>query len=171
MKRIFGLAIVAALWSACSPPPPRPAEPTKLVIGTVWAGAAWDRIGHALAAAYSERLPSVRATATPSGNLDKEIAAFERHETDLAILDVETAYFAFSAEPHEEETAQQASSSGCSFFNGGANRREERRRCRPRRRLARQARQRRVQGEPDRTSGPVDSRKPRRAVHAGSADV
>ncbi len=103
MKRIFGLAMAAALWSACSPPA-RPAEPTRLVIGTVWAGAAWDRIGHALAVAYSERLPSVRATAKPSGNLDKEIAAFERHETDLAILDVETAYFAFRAEPHEEET-------------------------------------------------------------------
>jgi uncharacterized protein len=103
MKRMLGLAIVAALWSACSPPPPPPpAEPTRLVIGTVWAGAAWDRVGHALAAAYSDRLPGVRAVAKPSGNLDKEIAAFERRETDLAILDVETAYFAFSAGPHEE---------------------------------------------------------------------
>lgn len=102
MKRMLALAMASALWSACSPPPPPPAEPTKLVIGTVWAGAAWDRIGHALAAAYNERLPGVRAVAKPSGNLDKEMAAFERRETDLAILDVETAYLAFSTEPHEE---------------------------------------------------------------------
>jgi uncharacterized protein len=101
MKRMLGLAIAATLWSACSSPPPPP-EPTHLVIGTVWAGAAWDRIGHALAAAYSERLPGVNAVAKPSGNLDKEIAAFERRETDLAILDVETAYFAFRAESPEE---------------------------------------------------------------------
>ena len=102
MKSVIGLAIAAALWSACSPPPSPPAEPTRLVIGTVWPGAAWDRIGQALAAAYSERLPNVRAIAKPSGNLDKEIASFERRETDLAILDVETAYFAFSAEPRDE---------------------------------------------------------------------
>ena len=101
MKGRLGLAIAAALWSACSAPP-SPAEPTTLVIGTVWAGAAWDRVGHALAKAYSDRLPGVRAVAQPSGNLDKEIAAFERRETDLAILDVESAYSEFSAGPNEE---------------------------------------------------------------------
>src|SRR5262245_42261017 len=102
MNRVLGLAIAAALWTGCAPPPPPPAEPTRLVIGTVWPGAAWARIGQALAAAYSDRLPNVRAVAKPSGNLDKEVAAFERGETDLAILDVETAYFAFSAEPRDE---------------------------------------------------------------------
>src|SRR5439155_4466010 len=72
-----------------------------------WPGAAWDRVGHALAAAYSDRLPNVRVVAKPSGNLDKEIAAFERRETDLAILDVETAYFAFSAGPPEETPSRK----------------------------------------------------------------
>jgi TRAP transporter TAXI family solute receptor len=106
MKRVLGLAFAAALWSACSSPPP-PVEPIKLVIGTVWPGAAWDRIGHALAGAYSERVPNIRAVARPSGNLDKEVAAFERRETDLAILDVETAYFAFSAVPHDETPSRK----------------------------------------------------------------
>jgi TRAP transporter TAXI family solute receptor len=43
-------------------------------------------------------LANVRASAQASGNLDREIQAFETGATDLAILDVETAYVAFSAE-------------------------------------------------------------------------
>ena len=78
-----------------------------MTIGTVWPGAAWDRIGQSLAAAYSNRLANVHAVAKASGNLDREIRAFENGETDLAILDVETAYVAFSAESRDEAPARK----------------------------------------------------------------
>ena len=106
MKRTFVIAITAALWSACSAPP-SPVAPTNLVMGTVWPGAAWDRIGQSLASAYSDRLPNVRVVAKPSGNLDREVEAFESGETDLAILDVETAYVAFSGESRDEAPARR----------------------------------------------------------------
>lgn len=99
MKRGVALA-VAVVCSACATPPPPP-PPTPLVVGTVWPNAAWDRIGQSLAKAYNEHLPNVKATARASGNLDLEVAAFERGETDLAILDVETAYLASTDESRQ----------------------------------------------------------------------
>jgi TRAP transporter TAXI family solute receptor len=100
------LGVVAALTISCAAPNAAP-EPTKLVIGTVWPGATWDRIGQALADAYSQHLPNLHAEAKASGNLDREIEAFEKGDTDLAILDVETAYVAFSAESREEAPARR----------------------------------------------------------------
>src|SRR5215475_2501506 len=106
MKWTAGLALAAALECSCAAPKPPP-EPTTLVLGTVWPGAAWDRIGQSLATAYSDRLANVRAVAKASGNLDRELKAFEDGATDLAILDVETAYLAFSAESHDEAPARK----------------------------------------------------------------
>jgi uncharacterized protein len=106
MRRILGLAIAAATAFSCAAPPP-PAHSTNLVIGTVWPGAAWDRIGQSLAGAYSQRLANVHAVARASGNLDNEIQAFQGGHTDLAILDVETAYVAFSAESRDEAPARK----------------------------------------------------------------
>jgi TRAP transporter TAXI family solute receptor len=100
------LGVVAALTISCATPNAAP-EPTKLVIGTVWPGATWDRIGQALAGAYSQQLPNLHAEARASGNLDREIEAFEKGDTDLAILDVETAYVAFSAESRDEAPARR----------------------------------------------------------------
>jgi len=106
LKRILGLLVTAAVGLSCAAPKPPP-EPTRLTIGTVWPGAAWDRIGQSLAGAYSHRLANVHAVAKASGNLDREIQAFENGETDLAILDVETAYVAFSAESRDEAPARK----------------------------------------------------------------
>ena len=107
MRRTLGLAVaVAAVGLSCAAPKPPP-EPTKLVIGTVWPGAAWDRIGQSLAGAYTSRLTNVQAVARASGNLDREIEAFAQGRTDLAILDVETAYIAFSAESRDEAPARK----------------------------------------------------------------
>src|SRR5262245_34968204 len=106
MKRVFGLALAATIALSCTVPKPPP-DPTPLTIGTVWPGAAWDRIGQSLAAEYTHRLRNVRAVAKASGNLDREIEAFEAGATDLAILDVETAYVMFSAEAHEEAPARK----------------------------------------------------------------
>jgi hypothetical protein len=106
MRRILGLAIAAATGLSCAAPRP-PSRPTELVIGTVWPGAAWDRIGQSLAGAYSQRLTNVHAVAKASGNLENEIQAFEHGATDLAILDVETAYVAFSAESRDETPARR----------------------------------------------------------------
>jgi uncharacterized protein len=106
MGRILGLVIAAAMGLSCTAPR-LPPDPTTLVIGTVWPGAAWDRIGQSLAGAYSQRVANVRAVAKASGNLDNEIKAFETGATDLAILDVETAYVAFSAESHDEAPARK----------------------------------------------------------------
>jgi len=107
MKWTAGLAIaVAVLGASCAAPKASP-EPTTLVLGTVWPGAAWDRIGQSLATAYTDRLPNVHAVAKASGNLDHEIKAFEEGATDLAILDVETAYLAFNAESRDEAPARK----------------------------------------------------------------
>src|SRR5262249_17822461 len=97
MGRMLSLVNAPALGISCTAQKRHP-EPNALVIGTVWPGAAWDRIGQSLAGAYSHRLPNVRAIAKASGNLDNEIQAFETGATDMAILDVETAYVAFSNE-------------------------------------------------------------------------
>jgi TRAP transporter TAXI family solute receptor len=97
---------VAVLGASCAAPKASP-EPTTLVLGTVWPGAAWDRIGQSLATAYTDRLPNVHAVAKASGNLDREIKAFEEGATDLAILDVETAYLAFNAESRDEAPARK----------------------------------------------------------------
>src|SRR5262249_9499994 len=106
MGRTLGLVIAAAIGLSCTAPK-LPPEPTSLVIGTVWPGAAWDRIGQSLAGAYSHRLPNVRAIAKASGNLDNEIQAFETGATDMAILDVETAYVAFSTESRDEAPSRK----------------------------------------------------------------
>jgi len=98
--------MAAAIGLSCATPKPPP-DPTTLTIGTVWPGAAWDRIGQSLAAAYTQRLTNVRAVAKANGNLDREIQAFEDGASDLAILDVETAYVAFSAESREEAPARR----------------------------------------------------------------
>ena len=100
------LAVVTALTISCAAPKAAP-EPTKLVIGTVWPGAAWDRIGQSLAVAYNQRLSNMHAEAKASGNLDREVEAFEKGAIDLAILDVETAYVEFSAESREEAPARR----------------------------------------------------------------
>ena len=107
MKWTARLAIAVAVLGASCAPPKAPPAPTTLVLGTVWPGAAWDQIGQSLATAYTDRLPNVRAVAKASGNLDREIKAFEEGATDLAILDVETAYLAFNAESRDEAPSRK----------------------------------------------------------------
>jgi len=99
----FSVLLLSVLATSCADTSAR-VEPTKLVVGTVWPGAAWDRVGQALARAYSERVPNVTATAQPSGNLDLQVAAFERGDVNLAILDVETAYLARGQESGQRTT-------------------------------------------------------------------
>jgi uncharacterized protein len=70
--------------------------PTDLVIGTVFPGGSWDLVGRALATAYTERLPGVRAVASTSGDLEFQADAVERGDAQLAIEDVETVYLAYS---------------------------------------------------------------------------
>lgn len=102
--RIVALSLALAVASCASPPPA--ATPSDIVIGTVFANGSWTAVGKALARAYSERIPHVRATSTHSEDLEAMADAIQRGDVQLAIEDVETAYVAFSTgtasmpEPH-----------------------------------------------------------------------
>lgn len=89
------LLLALTLGAGCGAPPPPP-RPVELVLGTVFAGASWDLVGQALAAAYNERLPGVHVVAKATEDLWVQTDLVERGESDLAIDDVETAYVAYS---------------------------------------------------------------------------
>lgn len=103
------VAVVAACAGCQGTEPPASANPSAdLRIGTVFGTGSWHAVGTTLARIYSERLPSVRVTASANENLEDTADALQRDVLQLAIEDVETAYVAFStgtpalAEPHRD---------------------------------------------------------------------
>lgn len=70
--------------------------PTTIKLTTAFPNSAWNVVGGALAAAYTERIPHLTATALPSDDLEYQADALENGSVDLALEDAETAYVAYS---------------------------------------------------------------------------
>jgi TRAP transporter TAXI family solute receptor len=89
--------IAVAIMAAAGCRRPDPPAVTNIAIATGSRGGVFHAVGSALAAAYSQQVPALVATAQPSRGLSLEasVDALERGEIDLAFNDSETAYVAY----------------------------------------------------------------------------
>jgi TRAP transporter TAXI family solute receptor len=95
LRRFVPVLLLTIVVCGCRAESAAPAR-TDLVIGTVFPNGSWDLVGRALAKAYTERLPDVRAVASISDDLEFQADAVEQGHAQLAIEDVETVYLAYS---------------------------------------------------------------------------
>jgi uncharacterized protein len=99
---LSALTLGACRQTAQAPPP------TTITVGTVFAGGSWDKVGRALAEAYTTRLPNLVATPETTEDLEAHVDAMQAGRIDVAVEDAETAYLAYSTgtrkvpEPHRK---------------------------------------------------------------------
>ena len=101
---VLSLSLAALSLTACRESADAAAPPTAITIGTVYAGGSWDVVGRALAEAYTKRLPATIATARTTEVLEEHMDAMQRGDVDLAIVDAETAYLAYSTGTRQDSS-------------------------------------------------------------------
>jgi TRAP transporter TAXI family solute receptor len=91
------IVLAAITFTGCraEPAAATPAS-TRITLASAFPNSAWDVVGQALAAAYTDRIPHLVASAHPSDDLEYQVDALEDGAVDLALEDAETAYVAYS---------------------------------------------------------------------------
>jgi TRAP transporter TAXI family solute receptor len=97
-------AVGGTIAAGCSAPTHATPPPTSLQLATPFLNSPWGQIGSALTHVYARRLPSVVADTIQSPGLEQTADAIEWETSDLAIVDAETAYIAYSKGTPDQPT-------------------------------------------------------------------